>query len=232
MGRYEVTRKEYSAFVEATERIHDGGCRVLNDDDAGRANAPEASWQSPGFAQHDDGHPAVCVSWADAQAYLNWLSEQTGAQYRLPSEAEWEYAARSGTTTQQYWIDEANGQCRHANGADRASAVRFGDRTGADCDDRVLYTAPAGAYAKNPFGLYDMLGNVSEWVADCWRSSYVGAAPDDATAWRNGESCALHVLRGGSWASPPADLRLAFRESNYTNVRSHVVGFRVVRTIE
>ena len=232
IGRHEVTRGEYAAFVEATDRIQDGGCRVLNDDDAGRANAREASWRAPGFAQHDDEHPAVCVSWADAQAYAAWLSERTGARYRLPSEAEWEYAARSGTTTRHYWEDEASGQCTHANGADSAAAVRFGDWAGADCDDGALYTAPAGAYAENRFGLHDMLGNVSEWVADCWRSSYAGAAPDEAAAWGNGDSCALHVLRGGSWASPPADLRPAFRESNYTNIRSHVIGFRVARTIE
>ena len=231
VGRHEVTRREYAAFVDATGRVDPVGCRVLNAA-AGRGNDPRASWREPGFVQHDDRHPVVCVSWADAQAYAAWLSGQAGASYRLPTEAEWEHAARSGTTTRRYWGDRATGQCAHANGADRASAVRFADWAGAACDDGVSYTAPAGSYAANGFGIHDMLGNVAEWVADCWRSSYAGTPSQDGTPWGNGEPCGLRALRGGSWASPPDDLRSAFRESNYTNIRSHAIGFRVARTID
>ena len=232
IGRHEVTRAEYGAFVDATGRVHADGCRVLNDYEAGRAYDSNASWRAPGFAQHDDRHPVVCVSWADAQAYVAWLGERTGARYRLPTEVEWEYVARAETTTPRYWGDGASGQCVHANGADRAAAVRFGGWTGADCDDRVLYTAPAGSYTQNAFGIHDMLGNVAEWVADCWRSSYEGTLSGDRTPWVGDGSCGLRVLRGGSWASPPENLRSAFRESNYSNIRSHAIGFRVARTIE
>lgn len=231
IGRHEVTRGEYAAFVDATGRADAVGCRVLNAA-AGRGNDPLASWRAPGSAQHDDGHPVVCVSWADAQAYAAWLSGQAGAPYRLPGEAEWEYAARSGTATRRYWGDRATGQCGHANGADRAAAGRFGDGTGAGCDDGVPYTAPAGSYAENAFRIHDMLGNAAEWVADCWRSSYAGTPPPDGAPRGNGAPCGLRVLRGGSWASPPDDLRSAFRESNYANIRSHAIGFRVARTID
>ncbi len=231
IGRHEVTRGEYAAFVDATGRADPVGCRVRNAA-AGRGNDPRASWRAPGFAQHDHGHPVVCVSWADARAYAAWLSGQAGAPYRLPSEAEWEYAARSGTTTPRYWGDRATEQCAHANGADRAAAVRFADWAAAGCDDGVSYTAPAGSYAANGFGIHDMLGNVAEWVGDCWRNSYGGTEPRDGAPWGSGESCGLRVLRGGSWASPPDDLRSAFRESNYANIRSHAIGFRVARTIE
>ena len=231
IGRHEVTRGEYAAFMDATGRVDPVGCRVLNGA-AGRSNAREASWRAPGFAQHDDRHPVVCVSWADARAYAAWLSGQAGAPYRLPSEAEWEYAARSGTATRRYWGDSATGQCAHANGADRAAAVRFDDGTGAGCDDGVPYTAPVGSYAENAFRIHDMLGNAAEWVADCWRSSYAGAPPPDGAPRGNGAPCGLRVLRGGSWASPPDDLRSAFRESNYANIRSHAIGFRVARTID
>ena len=231
IGRHEVTRGEYSAFVDATGRADAVGCRVLNAA-AGRGNDPRASWRSPGFVQHDDRHPVVCVSWADARAYAAWLSGQAGAPYRLPSEAEWEYAARSGTAMQRYWGNGAIGQCAHANGADRAAAVRFADWPGAGCDDGVSYTAPAGSYAANGFGIHDMLGNAAEWVADCWRSSYGGTQPRDGAPRGSGASCGLRVLRGGSWASSPDDLRSAFRESNYANIRSHAIGFRVARTVE
>ena len=230
-GPHEVTRAEYAAFLNATGRADPVGCRVFNAA-GGRGNDPRASWRAPGFVQHDDRHPVVCVSWADARAYAAWLSGQAGAPYRLPSEAEWEYAARSGTTTRHYWGDRATAQCTHANGADRAAAVRFADWAGAGCDDGVSYTAPAGSYAANGFGIHDMLGNVAEWVADCWRSSYAGMLSRDGTSRGSGEPCALRVLRGGSGTSPPDDLRSAFRESNYANIRSHAIGFRVARTIE
>ena len=231
VGRHEVTRGEYAAFVDATGRGDPVGCRVLNAA-GGTGNDPRASWRTPGFAQHDDRHPVVCVSWADARAYVSWLSGQAGVEYRLPSEAEWEYVVRSGTTTRRHWGDGASGQCAHANGADRAARVRFDDWAGAGCDDGALYTAPVKSYIGNAFRVHDMLGNAAEWVADCWRSSYAGTRSRDGRPWRSGDPCGLRVLRGGSWASPPVDLRSAFRESNYANIRSHAIGFRVARTID
>ena len=168
----------------------------------------------------DDGwgrgrRPAINVSWDDAQDYVQWLSAQTGGTYRLPSEAEWEYAARAGTTTNYHWGDEI--------GANRAHCYSCGSQWSAD------QTAPAGSFAPNRFGLYDMHGNVREWVADCSNASYRGA-PSDAGPWL-GDDCTERVLRGGSWFSYPRNLRAANRYWYATGVRVSIVGFRVARTL-
>lgn len=161
--------------------------------------------------------PAIHVSWADAQRYVNWLSAQTGGDYRLPSEAEWEYAARAGTTTKYSWGDEL--------GENRANCGR-------GCASRWFHkTAPIGSYEPNAFGLFDMHGNVAEWVQDCWNESYDGA-PLDGSAWLVGE-CRRRVVRGGSWWSqPPHRHRSAYRSASGLNDRSFDVGLRVARTLE
>ena len=214
IGRYEVTRAEYAAFVEATG--HAGG-------------ASGCAWRSPGFEQAAD-HPVTCVSWEDAQAYVGWLSETTGLPYRLPSESEWEYAARAGTTTRRYWGDAASGQCRYANGADRAAAERFADWTVAACADGSVFTAPVGTFAPNGFGLFDVLGNANEWTADCWNPGY-GGAPVDGGARSTGE-CGLRVVRGGGWSDTPGALRAANRSAGPADLRVGYSGIRVARTIE
>ena len=178
LGRYEVTRGEYAAFVSATGWRSSRGCYMWD----GSWNLDdEASWRAPGFAQ-GDGHPVVCVSWTDAQAYVRWLSEETGKGYRLPSEAEWEYAARGGTTTSRYWGDGSSAQCAHANGADASAKRVHSGWPVASCDDGVVHTASVGSYDANAFGLFDVLGNVWEWTEDCWHGTYAGA-PGDGAAW-------------------------------------------------
>ena len=131
----------------------------------------------------------INVSWEDAQSYVTWLSRETGESYRLPSESEWEYAARAGTATKYSWGNEI--------GVNRANC----DGCGSRWDNQR--TAPVGSFAPNGFGLYDMHGNVWEWVEDCWNGSYAGA-PSDGGAWRSGD-CAKRVLRGGSWGGNPRD---------------------------
>lgn len=215
-GRFEVTRREYRAFVEATGR-RSAGCFVWR----GEAFEMDATkdWRDPGYPQ-DDNHPATCVSWEDAVAYVEWLSARTGRAYRLLTEAEWEYAARAGTTTARYWGDDASATCHHANGADRTTAARVPGASGwpvADCDDRHAYTAPVGSYRPNAFGLHDMLGNVEEWTQDCWRADYGGAAAD----------CALRAVRGGSWLDAPVGLRAAYRVGSPATIRVYRRGFRV-----
>ena len=158
--------------------------------------------------------PVINVSWDDAREYAAWLSAETGAEYRLPSESEWEYAARAGTTTKYSWGDEI--------GRNRANC-------GNACGDQWDYTAPAGSFRANRFGLYDMHGNVWEWVADCWNGSYAGA-PADGGAWLSG-SCDGRVLRGGSWLIIPGILRAAYRSSDTSGNRYGVNGFRVARTL-
>jgi formylglycine-generating enzyme required for sulfatase activity len=148
------------------------------------------------------------VSWDDAKAYVSWLKNQTGSEYRLLSEAEWEYAARAGTTTKYHWGNSFD-EGRANNGAG---------------------TVPVGRYEANRFGLHDMLGNVWEWVEDCWHDSYAGA-PTDGRAWTSGDGCSRRVLRGGSWVNYPRVLRAADRDWNGDGNRLDFIGFRVARTL-
>jgi sulfatase modifying factor 1 len=194
-----------------------GGRRMRNRD-----------WRSPGFAQEDD-YPVACVSWNDAKAYVDWLSKQTGHDYRLPSEAEWEFAARAGTTTARFWGDNPDSACRYANVADRTAKTRYPGWPIHDCEDGYVHAAPTGSFKANSFGLKDMLGNLWEWTADCWNGSYEGA-PSDGSA-RTGGDCRWRVLRGGSWDIAPEFVRSAIRIRTTTKSRSYSAGFRPARTL-
>lgn len=225
-GKFEVTRGQYRVFAAASGRGSDG-CFVWS----GTAfeKDPNKDWRNPGFPQ-TDAHPVVCVSWEDASAYVSWLSQKTRRNYRLLSEAEWEYAARAGTNTARYWGDDANRQCRYANGADDATRARVADAShwgGVQCNDQHAYTAPAGTYRPNAFGLHDMLGNAGEWTQDCWNASYWGA-PTDGRAWMAGD-CTLRAVRGGSWDDAPQGVRAAYRVGSPTVIRVYGRGFRVAR---
>ena len=159
--------------------------------------------------------PVINVSWEDAQSYVSWLSGETGEEYRLPSESEWEYAARAGTGTKYSWGNEIGGNRANCDGC------------GSRWDGKQ--TAPVGSFARNGFGLYDMHGNVREWVEDCWNASYAGA-PADGSAWLSG-ACSERVLRGGSWFLNPRFLRAAYRLWFSTGNRYLIFGFRVARTL-
>ena len=190
MGRYPVTFAEYDYFCEATNR------GKLEDEDWGR-----------------DNRPVINVYWHDAVAYTEWLSEQTGQEYRLPTEAEWEYAARAGTETDYWW------------GNDIGSNNSVCDGCGSQWDDEQ--TAPVGSFAANPFGLYDTAGNVWEWCADNWHENY-DVAPTDGDVWE-GSDDSYRVLRGGSWDSYSSYLRAAYRFYGSPVNRYSYFGFRVVR---
>jgi formylglycine-generating enzyme required for sulfatase activity len=178
IARTEVTVAQFHAFVEATGYRADGGCWVWSADEQGYRFDPLHDWRSPGFDQGETGdHPVVCVSLDDAQAYLAWLSEQVGgAPFRLPTEAEWEYAARGGTASAYFWgevvRDVPENACHYANGADAAlerSGLGGKDWAYIVCSDEEAFTAPVGSFLANGFGLSDMAGNVWEWVEDCWQ---------------------------------------------------------------
>jgi formylglycine-generating enzyme required for sulfatase activity len=225
LAKYDVTRGDYAQFVQATG--HSGaGCFVFNGQ--GFAKSDTADWRSPGFDQ-TDRDPVVCVDHDDAEAYVRWYSSKMGHEYRLPTEAEWEYAARAGTTTARYWGDDAGNQCSYANGADQAAGRQFPKWTVASCSDGYVFTSPVGTFQPNAWGLYDMLGNVWQWTQDCWNESYTGA-PTDGSAWTTG-NCGRRVVRGGSWYDNPADLRSANRGRNVTGGRSSPLGFRLARTL-
>ena len=228
LGRVEVTRGEYARFIADSGHEPQDGCRVWDPALARFSEDHRRSWQDVATpASPGDDYPVSCVSFADAQAYVQWLSSKTDARYRLPSEAEWEYAARAGSQTLRPWGDDAEEGCEFANTYDLVAATRY--RLGwaeARCRDGQADLAPAGQFAANAFGLQDMIGNASEWVQDCATGSYVGR-PRDARAWEWLGGCAERVQRGGSWLTPAADSRSASRAAAPAGDRAADAGFRV-----
>jgi formylglycine-generating enzyme len=230
LSRHEVTRVQFSAFVQATGHMTGTSCRTLGDDKR-FTDTPGRDWRNPGFLQTPND-PVVCVSWNDALAYVTWLKRTTGKEYRLPSEAEWEYAARAGSTTARYWGDGRDNACLYGNVSDLTLARRNNLEKQPQfffpCPDEHLYTAPVGQFRPNAFGLFDMLGNAMEWVGDCWKVNYNGA-PTNGSYWAASGDCSSRVVRGGSWNDGPRVLRAGFRIDFAAGYRSHNLGFRVVR---
>jgi len=173
--------------------------------------------------------PVIDVSWNDAVDYVTWLSAHTGVAYRLPSEAEWEYAARAGAQGQHYWPGDRASGCRYANMADMTAAADYPEWDTVACDDGHVVSAPVGSFDPNAFGLHDTLGNVWEWVQDCWNDSYRGA-PADGSAWLAGD-CRERVLRGGAATGLPNEVRLSQRGVNDPDLRAVYNGLRVVVTL-
>jgi formylglycine-generating enzyme required for sulfatase activity len=230
IAKFETKIDQFQAFVRET--AYDAGSRCLTWEDGKVEERAGRSWSNPGFSQNG-AHPVTCLSWADAKAYVAWLSRKLGKDYRLLTEAEGEFGARAGTMSRFYFGNDATPLCRYANGLDltASSAIAGVDPRGAGtCSDGYAYTAPVGSFAANGFGLHDMLGNVQEWVEDCSHENY-NAAPADGSAWISGD-CGHRVVRGGSWASPAAFLRSANRNvSTPPGVRLNVIGVRVARTL-
>ena len=210
VSRFEITRGQYARFV--VETGHDSGdaCVVWTGVDGGEV-VEGRNWLDPNFPQADD-HPAVCISWNDARAYIDWLSRKTSQPYRFLSESEWEYMARAGSTTRFFFGDDEAGICGYANVPDVSAKPdsRGSNWQYVNCDDGYgAQTAPVGSYAPNAFGLYDVHGNVWEWVEDCYHNSFAGA-PTDGTPWISGE-CEARVVRGGSLSAPAYLSRSAVR---------------------
>lgn len=232
MAARAVTRGEYAAFVEATGRQTTPGCFTFVNSGLSYEylEQPDADWRNPGFPQTDD-HPVVCVTWHDAVAYAAWISQKAGRTYRLPSEAEWEFAARAGTTGTRWWGDSRSSACANANVADLslANALNLDRRPQYTfrCTDGYVYTAPVGSFRANPFGLFDMLGNVWQWTADCLNPNLVGQLSDGSA--RTEGDCSERMMRGGSWSHLPWYVRAGNRVRGRTAERFSFVGFRLVR---
>jgi formylglycine-generating enzyme required for sulfatase activity len=237
LSAYEVTVKQFKQFVEQTGYvIGEDRCWKWVDDKGGTFKIGidflTGNWLTPAYAP-SDFHPVMCVSWDDANAYLQWLSNTTGKHYRLPTDAEWEYAARAGSTSKYGVGDNEKTLCDYANIWD-ASGLRafvrdkkYQAKTMA-CDDGAEYTQVVGSYKPNAFGVYDMLGNVSEWTQDCDRDNYVGAAAD-GSAWV-AENCMMRSRRGSTYG--PGATQVAFRGHGGQSNRSSVgEGFRFVEVI-
>ena len=233
LGKLEVTRREFRAFVaDAGYDVH-GPC-ITWDDQLARFNADRTRGpDNPGRPRVvRDDHPVACVSWNDAKTYVQWLAHRTGKAYRLPSEAEWEYAARAGSASRWPWGDAAADGCDFANLHDLTSRETFSfGWEPVRCRDGYPDVAPTGALRANAFGLYDMIGNVAEWVEDCATGSYIGR-PRDARPWTWAGGCPRRVLRGGSWVSPAEHARSAFRDSAEIGTRADWLGFRVALDLD
>lgn len=248
-GRFDITKEQWAVFAKETSRPAGGNCgwSKLPQEDSTQPWLPlaDANWNHVGFAQ-DSTHPVVCISWNDAHDYAEWLGKKTGFSYRLLSEAEWEYADRAGTTTPYYWGQKADHS--HANyGTDSVNGIGF-----ISGRDQWLYTSPVGSFPPNSFGLYDMNGNVWQWVDDCFSTTY-SATPDDGSANRTDvlldsagkfdwmlkkNACAFHISRGGCSADSPPLLRSAYRNwggipgaMNPDLSRSAGLGFRVAKSL-
>ena len=193
IGVFEVTFNEYDQFCASTN------CDMPDDEGWGRGN-----------------NPVVNVSWQDAKAYTEWLSKKTRKRYRLPSDAEWEYAARAGTATKYWWGDEtgiARANCEGCNSLWDGAQI-----------------SPVGKFSANPLGLHDTAGNVFEWVADCYHDSFAAAPADGSPLEKPG--CGKRVIRGGAWSFPPKEIRSANRWRDFPSRRSDDTGFRVARDID
>lgn len=226
----ETTIGAFRAFVDATGYDARGACMSV-DANGDWEERDSVDWSAPGF-EASDAHPVVCVSYEDAQAYVAWLNDQDGvegAPYRLPSEAEFEFAARAGVYDPYAWGDDPNASCETSNAADLTALARYDFWTVSDCDDGHMFAAPVGSFPENRLGLFDIVGNVWEWTADCPAGSHEGA-PADGSARTDGD-CFNAVLRGGAWVESPTYMRLAERFSVSRDTRAHWAGFRVARDL-
>lgn len=239
LSKYETTVKQFRQFVEATGYPASGDCWKLAANKWG-IEVGKVSWDTPANAP-TDYHPVMCVSWDDAHAYLKWLSQKTGKRYRLPSESEWEYAARAGSKTRYPFGDDPAALCQYANVFDRSGKAAITRLTGktreeVGCDDQAEFTTVVGMYAPNAFGLHDMLGNVAEFVEDCQHLNYE-RAPNDGTAWTTGcapfHGGAMVIHRGGSYNNAAVGVSPTYRGHAGTDNRSSLgEGFRIVEDIE
>ena len=240
VARYEVSRAQFRDFINAS------GHAVSKDPACGKA---DRNWQDPGFPQRDD-EPVVCVSWFDAKAYADWLSRVTGKAYRLPSESEWEYAARAGDEGAAPWGDQPERSCDFANLADESylaatggarpaakPAPKKGEAKGEEkaaekrCNDQAPFTAAASTSLRaNRFLVHDTLGNVAEWTADCYAPDYTGAPADGAAV--DASPCSQRVFRGGAFNFQAKDVSYSKRGSFPPGERKPYVGLRVARALD
>ncbi len=232
LGRTEVTRAQYAAFVKAANYNPEiKFCRVWDQAGAKFVDVPGRDWRTTGLqtAARDD-QPVTCVSWDDAVAYTQWLSKETGKLYRLPSEAEWEYAARAGSTKKRFWGDDPAEGCEYANTFDLTGHRAYPlSQAYVMCTDSFADIAPVASLLPNNFGLHDMIGNVSEWVGDCFTTSKMNR-PKDQRAW-TWDGCTVRGVRGGSWMNTPDQNRVAFPAGDPPSDRYVYLGFRVARDL-
>lgn len=230
IGKFEVTVDQISAFTAETGMAVGGSCQVLVAPENASPiwSGPNASLKQPGF-DITGSHPAVCISWHDAQSYVAWLQRRTGKPYRLPTEAEWEYAARAGTTTRYSFGNEETALCAYARFADLGSEFGWRDACRSELD--ASGPTPVGSLKPNPWGLFDMHGNAWEWVEDCWTPNPL-EIPVDGSAFSRPGTCEVGVLRGGSFAAGSLRVRSAIRAPVRTAKHLYNTGLRVALPLD
>jgi serine/threonine protein kinase/formylglycine-generating enzyme required for sulfatase activity len=227
-AQFEVSRGEYATFVSATD-YNTSGCLVYERNEW--LHREQHNWQAPGYDQ-DDTHPAVCISWVDANNYVSWISDLTGKQYRLLSSSEWEYLARGGHDESKRTNDSLKNICQFANVADTSALKTYPGWVVHDCEDLYVHTSPANnsQFKANDFGVSGLLGNAFEWVSDCWKEEDHDVLSDGSD--RLTGDCSRHVLRGGSWFSQPDYVRFGFENRFDSNTRASTFGFRIARDLD
>ncbi|TVS11613.1 MAG: formylglycine-generating enzyme family protein [Gammaproteobacteria bacterium] len=233
LGRYAITNAQYARFIEHSGHPTSTGCNTWDASSGQLGRQPDSSWRDPGHGRPiRDDEPVVCISWLDAQAYVQWLSETTGQHYRLPTEAEWEYVARNRTTTKFPWGDDTASACDHANVPGTRTAEAWGLAwSHFDCEDRFVGLAPVGAFSPNSFGVYDIIGNAWEWVEDCYLVPYPDTPVDGSAALAAGD-CDRRSVRGGSWITAPFRQRPSWRGRDPEPHLSFIFGVRIVRVLQ
>ncbi|MBL8642626.1 MAG: formylglycine-generating enzyme family protein [Rhodospirillaceae bacterium] len=235
LAKTEVTTQQFAEFVAQSGYKVEPGCTLWKDR---WLTDSKSDWRGAGMMRTPKPTAAaVCIGWTDARAYAAWLSKKTGKTYRLPSESEWEYAARAGTTAPRFYgMNSFEGvsvtlACDYANVYDVTAQAEYAfPYPYARCKDSFADLAPAASFKANAFGLHDMIGNAAEWVEDCYTGSYWGR-PANQSAWVWQGGCEAKGVRGGSWISRPADARSANRESAPAAAKTTFIGFRVARDL-
>lgn len=233
-GRFEITHAEYARFVEATGYEPADKCVAW----AGRTAVAGVTWLDPDLGRPPAGNePAVCVTWRDAKAYVAWLANKTGQPYRLISEAEWEYAAKAGSTTTWPWGEDEARVCEFGNVFDtsgqkdsRATMNSNASASAVSCDDGFTLVAPVGQFKPNAFGLYDMIGNVWEWAEDCSPVLYA-REPVDGSAYQASGVCEKRAVRSGSWRTRLSRHRPTFRGRDPEDLAYFMFGLRIARDL-
>lgn len=234
-GQYPVTNAEYGRFISDSGYATTEGCNFWDFDNRELIKLAGSSWRDPGHGRPiRDNEPVVCVSWHDIKAYTRWLSQDTGMDYRLLAEAEWEYIASDRADTDYPWGDDPNDACSYANVADLALVEEVGaDQfmgANVNCNDGYARIAPVDAFPPNSFGVYDLIGNSWEWVEDCYLMSYPDGPLDGSAVQVSGE-CDRRAVRGGAWITNSFRQRPSWRGRDPEDKLTFIFGFRVARDL-
>ena len=230
LGRFEITTAQFRRFVAETGHETPNDCRIWTAD--GMRNTPGLSWRNPGYSRPPlDDEPVACITWPDAKAYVAWLRAKTSQPYRLPTEAEWEYVARDRNTHTFAWGEDPDEACAYANVYDESGRNPLRPNTPVNCDDGFTMASPVGSFPPNSFGVYDIVGNVWEWVEDCYVAPY-GDQPTDGRAFLLEDGCNVRSVRGGCWSTQTQRLRPTFRGRDEETLITQVFGLRIARDLK